>query len=290
MILITGANGSLGKATIDYLVKEGVNPKEINALVRDTAKGKDLESKGITLKIGDYNNYDSLISAFKNIDKLLLISGTDLENRGKQHENIVRAAKEAGVKHILYTSFERNNETETSPISFVAGAHIFTENIIKESGMAYTIFRNNLYMDMLPMFWGEHIKDKGIFFPAGETKAAFTLRDDMAEAIAKVISSNSNDNNEYYISNLEIVSLPEIAVILSEITNSKITYHNPSVEQYKEMAKRSGIPDMYVQVIAGFGEAIRQGEFLPAKSDLKNLIGRTPTTVKQFLKAIYSNG
>ncbi len=186
MILVTGATGNLGKSTIDYLLTKGFSSTNIVALVRDEEKAADLKAKGIALRTGDYDNYDQLVTAFRGVEKLLLVSGSDIANRTKQQANAVNAAKEAGVNHILYTSFERKNETETSPISFVAASHISTENLIKQSGMAYTIFRNNLYMDVLPWFFGENVIETGIFLPAGETQAALTLRDDMAEAAANM--------------------------------------------------------------------------------------------------------
>src|SRR5690606_12729824 len=124
-----------------------------------------LKAKGINLKIGDYDNYLSLVEAFKGVDKLLLVSSSDVANRTQQHENAVNAAKEVGVKHILYTSSERKNETETSPIYFLGKSHLETERLIKESGLTYTIFRNNLYLEALPMFFGEQVLETGIFLP-----------------------------------------------------------------------------------------------------------------------------
>ncbi|WP_278035741.1 NmrA family NAD(P)-binding protein [Flavobacterium nitratireducens] len=163
-ILVTGATGNFGKATIDFLLNKGIAPANISALVRNESKAVDLAAKGIQLRIGDYDNYESLVAAFQGIEKLVLVSGTDLANRSSQQLNAVKAAKEAGVKHILYTSFERKNETETSPIAFLAQSHIDTDNAIKASGINYTIFRNNLYLDVVPMFLGEKVLEQGIFF------------------------------------------------------------------------------------------------------------------------------
>src|ERR1700754_4815082 len=115
MILLTGATGHFGKNTIHSLLAKGIPAQNIAALVRDEAKATDLKAKGITLKKGDYDNEASLAGAFKGVDKLLLVSGSDAFKRSQQHRNVVNAAKEAGVKHIVYTSFERKNETATSP-------------------------------------------------------------------------------------------------------------------------------------------------------------------------------
>lgn len=116
MILITGATGNFGKSTIDFLLKKGISSTNIVAMVRDEDKAIDLKNKGIGLRKGDYDHYTSLIDAFKGIEKLLFVSGSDIEKRSTQHQNVVKAAKEAGVKHIVYTSFLGNNETESSPL------------------------------------------------------------------------------------------------------------------------------------------------------------------------------
>lgn len=289
MILVTGASGNYGKATIDFLLKKGIPANSISGLVRNEDKVEDLKAKGINLRIGDYDNYDTLIEAFKGVEKLLLISGSDVANRGQQHKNVVNAAKAAGVKHILYTSFERKNDTETSPIYFLAKSHIETEEFIKESGLTYTIFRNNLYLDVLPMFFGEKVLTTGIFLPAGDAKSAYALRSDMSEATANVLTSTGHDNKVYSLNNTENVSLQEIAQDLSEIVGKEINYVSPSKDVYTETLTKAGVPAQYIGMFSDFAEAIKQGEFSAEKTDLENLLGRKPTSAKAFLKEVYTS-
>lgn len=289
MILITGATGHFGRATIDFLLKKGISANNISALVRDVTKAEDLKTKHINLKIGDYNNYASMVEAFKGIDKLLLVSGSDVVNRGKQQINAVNAAKEAGVKHIIYTSFERKNETETSPVAFLAKPHIDTENQIKASGMAYTILKNNLYLDVLPMFFGKQVLETGIFIPAGDTKAAYALRNDMAEAAANILTSQGHENKEYSLSNSENISLQEMAQDLSAITGKQINYVSPPQEVYVDALTKANVPAEYIGMLSGFAEAIKQGEYSIEKADLENLLGRKPKSTKSFLKDVYAS-
>ncbi len=289
MILVTGATGNYGKATIDFLLKKGISANSISALVRDEAKAEDLKTKGINLKIGDYDNYAALVEAFKGVDKLLLVSGSDVVNRGKQQENAVKAAKEAGVNHILYTSFERKNNTEASPLAFLAKSHIDTENLIKTSGMTYTILKNNLYLDTLPMFFGEQVLATGIFLPAGDTKSAFASRNDMAEATASILLSQGHENKEYSLSNTENTSIQEIAQDLSEIVGKQINYVNPSQDVYVQTLTEAGVPTEYIGIFAQFAEAIKQGEFSTEKTDLEILLGRKPMTAKAFFKEVYTS-
>jgi NAD(P)H dehydrogenase (quinone) len=287
MILVTGANGHFGTASIQHLIKRGVPASEIAAMVRSEEKGAGLKALGVQLRIADYNNYSEVVKAFTGIDKLLLVSGSDIENRGIQQLNAVKAAKEAGVKHILYTSFERNNETETNPIAFVAKSHIDTENAIKASGMNYTIFRNNLYADILPMFMGDKVLESGVFLPAGDTKIALTLREDMAEAAAAVLSGKGHENKEYSISNHESVTLHDVASSLSKITGKQVTYLNPDATTYHSALTQAGVPAQYIGLFAGFSEAMKQGEFSKTSNELENLIGRKASSVHSYLESVY---
>lgn len=288
MILITGATGHFGKATIDFLLKKGVPAANISALVRDISKADDLKAKGIDIRIGNYDNYASLSAAFKNADKLLLVSGNDITKRQQQQENVVKAAKEAGVKHIVYTSFVRKNETEASPIAMVAKSHIETEKYIKASSIPYTIMQNTLYSDMLPIFIGEKVLETGIFFPAGDGRTSFATRLDMAEAAARILTGEGHENKEYVIANTSNSSMDDVAAILSQLSGKKITYTSPATEVYIDTISKAGMPMEYAQVFASFCEAIKQGEFDTATSDLEKLIGRKPTDLNEYLKSAYS--
>jgi NAD(P)H dehydrogenase (quinone) len=288
MILITGATGHFGKATIDHLLAKGVPANNIAALVRDENKAVDLKAKGVIIRKADYSDYASLLSAFKGVDKLLLISGNDIHNRLKQQENAVRAAGESGVKHIVYTSFVRKNETGTSPIDFVGKSHSATEKFIIASGIPYTIMLNNIYADMLPIFFGEKVLETGIFVPAGDGKAAYATRHDMAEAAANILVGKGHENKQYKIANTATYSLHDASAILSEVTGKTIGYAKPSATVYTEALTKAGVPAEYVGMFAAFSEAIRQGEFEAPSSDLEKLLGRKPTTLKEYFKSVYS--
>ncbi|ULQ52069.1 SDR family oxidoreductase [Flavihumibacter fluvii] len=288
-ILITGATGQLGKATIDFLLKKGATPASISALVRDPAKAEDLKAKGIQLKLGDYNDYASLLAAFEGTDKLLLISGNDLANRAEQQANAVNAAREAGVKHIIYTSFFRKNESAHSPIYIVAKSHMETEKAVKASGIPYTIMLNSLYADILPMFMGEKVLETGVFLPAGDGKASYTTRQDMAEAAANILSTEGHENKSYIVANDATYTLYDVARILGELTGKKISNINPAAEVYIDTLSKAGVPVEYVGMFAGFSEAIKQGEFDTSASDLEKLIGRKPTSLKEYFASVYTS-
>lgn len=286
-ILVTGVTGGLGSAVVKFLL-EKTAASNISVLVRDAAKVEDLKSKGVNIIVGDYNNYDSLVAAFSGIDKLYFVSGNDIANRIPQHENVVKAATQAGVKHVVYTSFQRKNETATSPIAFVAEGHLKTEEWLKASGLAYTILKHGLYTDLLPMFVGEQVLETGVIYqPAGDGKTAFAWREDMAEAGANVLTSEGHEHKIYDITGAKTYFYQDIANIISGISGKQIVYVSPSIEEFTKTLTEAGVPAQYIGLFAGFSGAIKDGEFDEVSSDLADLLGRTPLDVETFLKGVY---
>ena len=286
MILVTGANGHFGKATVEFLLQKGIPAGSIGALVRQEAKGAELKAKGVTIITGDYNNYASLVSAFAGAEKVLLVSGTELEQRSAQQENAVKAAKAAGVQHLVYTSVERRTDNESSPLAAVLNSHFHTEKVLKASGIAYTILRNNIYTDMLSMFLGPAVLEKGVFFPAGDGAAGFALRSDMAEAAANILAGAGHENKDYHISGAAL-SFGRIAEILSDISGKKVPYHSPDAETYIKTVVEAGVPALYAGFFAGFGEGISRGELYPDHTDLPALLGRKPAGAEQYFRQVY---
>ncbi|HEY0176178.1 MAG TPA: SDR family oxidoreductase [Pedobacter sp.] len=288
-ILVTGATGHLGNAITESLLKK-TNADRVNILVRDPEKAAEFKAKGVNVLTGDYNDADSLVNAFKGIDKLYLVSGNDIPNRAGQHESIINAAKKAGVKHIVYSSFQRKEDSEDSAIAFVAVSHIYTENLLKTSGLTYTILRHALYTDMIPIFAGEHLlENKSIYLPAGSGKSAFALRADLAEAGANVLLDETGkyDNREIELTGPESLSWEQIAAIISEITGENITYTSPSVTEFTAALTNAGVPDEYIGIFAGFSKAIDDNEFEEANDELGSLLGRQPVTIAAYLQTVY---
>lgn len=290
MILITGATGHLGKATINFLLEKGIKASQLSALVRKEESADEFRAKGINTLIGDYGNYNSLVTAFTGVEKLLFVSGNDLMNRTAQHLNVINAAKEAGIKHLIYTSFQRRNESETSPLWMVAQSHIQTEKWLKESGINFTILRNNLYMDFIPAFIGEKVAESGlIFVPAENGKVSAVLRSEMAEAAANILITDGHYGKEYNFTNTEAVTYQEIAQTISEVIGKSISYLSPTVEEYISTLSKYGVPAEVVGIFSSFAVAQAQGELDIESTDLEKLLGRRPTSVKDFLIKLYSS-
>lgn len=288
MILVTGATGHFGKESIDFLLKKGVPTGNLAALVRSEEKASDLKGYGIQIRIGNYDDYNSLVEAFRNVDKLLFVSGSEIDKRDKQHRNIVKAAKEASVNHIIYTSFQRKNDDKDSPLAAIGKTHIDTDNYIIDSGIDYTIMRNALYAEGLPMFLGQKVLETGIFLPAGDGKAPYASRLDMAEAAANILTGDGHLNKIYKIVGDVQYTFTDIALILSEISGKQISYTSPTPELFQQTLMNAGVPKEIIGVTAIFMAGVKQGYFECNETDLPKLIGRKPTDLKPLFSSIYS--
>lgn len=290
MILVTGATGKYGMNVIDHLLSKGVDASQISALVRDAAKGQTLKDRGVELRLGDYTNYESLVKAFRGVDTLLLVSSSDREitNRTAQHINAVKAAKEADVKHIVYTSFIRKPGFEHSAIALFEESHLKTEQFIKDSGIDYTILQNGIYLEMIPVFAGEKAAETGvILFPAQEGKASWVLRKELAEAAAHILTTEGHENKTYALTNTESTSFDDIASELSGLLGKAIHYQSPPEDEFQSTLKQVGVPEVYIGMFTTWADALAQGMLDVNDATLASFLGRKPITTKQFITQVY---
>lgn len=281
MILITGASGQLGQIVVSELLKTE-DASNIAVLVRDEQKAANYQQLGITIKVGDYHNTQTLNTALTNIEKVLLISSSDFNNRLQQHKNVIDAAKNNGVKHIAYTGVSMK-DIETSPLKNFLSDHFETEEYIKESGLNYTFLRNTLYADVLPMFLGENVIETGIFFPAGDGRVAFATRVDLGIAAANAIKSGI-ENKTYELTSDTNYSFSEIAKILSELSGKAVSYTDAPEDSFVKMLTQIGLPEPIIQMSAAFAGGMKQQNFNQTFPDLTELLGRKPQALNEYLK------
>lgn len=279
MILVTGANGNLGSLTIDFLLEQD-SDIDLAGLVRSEEKGAELEEKGVNIRIGDYNDYDSILEALDDIDTLLLISSSSLEGRIKQHKNVINAARETDVQHIFYTSIVYADE-ELSPL---APDHNQTEQLIYDSGINYTIYRNTFYGEFFPMYLGDAQKSGDWYFPSDGQKINLALRTEMAEALANGLLRNGDHINEVYeITSQKSYTLDEIAGLLNEETGTQISYHDISVVDFEENLREAGLPDDAIMMSTAVATTFVNDGLNFTHDTLTKLLGREAAAIEDFL-------
>lgn len=290
-ILVTGASGPLGAAIVSTLL-EKKDSSSVRALVRDKTKAEDLREKGVSIAIGEYNDYPSLVEATKGIGTVVLVSGNDLENRAKQHLNVIQAAKENGVEKIIYYSLLRKDDREDGGLlGNKTVAHMITEKALIASGITYVILQVSLYSDMIPLYAGQQIVEtKTIYLPAENGKVSYSLRSELGEAgaIIALDETGKYDNKFIALTGTEAISWASIADMISAITGDKFNYISPAVPEFLETMKKNGTPAWLGPALAEMQQAIAHGEFAKATDDLETILERKPEPVFNYLKAIYS--
>jgi NAD(P)H dehydrogenase (quinone) len=285
MILVTGATGHLGTAVITNLLKK-ISANQIAALVRDESKAATFKEQGVDIRIGNYDDTASLDRAMQGIEKVLLIAGTDEEKALQQHQNVVDAAKKAGVQYIAYTS--RNLKDPNTLTNKLMVRHFQTEDCIKASGLNYVLFRNALYMDTIPVFVGERVFDTGINLPTGDGRVSFALRSEMGEAIANVLLESDRDNRIYQLTSSDSYTFKDVATTLADLSGKDVSYTPVQKLVFEAQMKERGVPETMVQRIVGFLTDIKNGQEEEISPDMENLLGRKPASLKQGLKVLFN--
>jgi NAD(P)H dehydrogenase (quinone) len=286
MILVTGATGQLGTAVVNHLLQK-TSANLVAALVRDESKASALKDKGVDIRVGSYDDTASLDKAMHEIEKVLLIAGTDEENRLQQHQNVVDTAKKAGVQYIAYTS--RSLKDRNTLANKLMEGHFQTEDYIEASGLNYAIFRNVLYMDTLPQFvGGEKVFETGIRLPTGHGRVPFALRSEMGEAIAQSLLESDRGDRIYKLTGSETYSFDDVAATLSNLSGKEIVYVPIEKSGFEAQMKERGTPETVVQKIVDFLTDIKNSQEEEVSPDLENLLRRKPASLKQGLKVLFN--
>lgn len=266
---VTGATGQLGRLVIESL-KSKVSAETIVALVRNPEKALDL---GVEARTFDYTKAETLAASLQGVDKLLLISGNELGQRLPQHVAVIEAAKQAGVKHIFYTSILH---ADSSPLS-LAVEHAATEKAIKESGLTYTILRNGWYTENYTGSVKGAIGAGAFIGNAGDGKIASAARVDYAEAAAVVLVGAGHEGKTYELAGDEAYTLTELAAEISKQSGKTIPYSNLTEAAYAGILKGFGLPDGLAEMLADSDTGASKGGLFDDSKVLSKLIGR-PTT------------
>lgn len=281
MIAITGATGQLGQHVIESLLKT-VPASQIAAIVRNPAKATALSQQGITVRQADYSDEAAFTTALQGIDKLLLISSSEVGQRAPQHRNVINAAKAAHVKFIAYTSLLH---ADTSPLG-LADEHVATEKMLAESGIAYALLRNGWYTENY-LASAPAALEHGVFIgAAGEGKIASATRADYAAAAARVISEDGHAGKTYELAGDAGWTLSQLAAELAKQSGKKVVYQNLSEADFAAALKGVGLPAGLADMLADSDTGASKGGLFDDSHTLSKLIGRPTTSLADSVKGI----
>ncbi|WP_342322472.1 SDR family oxidoreductase [Kosakonia sp. BYX6] len=281
MIALTGATGQLGQFVVEELLKT-VAAKEIVAIVRNPAKAEALSKQGVLVRQADYNDQAALTQALAGVDKLLLISSSEVGQRTAQHSNVIHAAKAAGVKFIAYTSLLH---ADKSPLGLHV-EHVETEKLLAESGIPYALLRNGWYSENY-LASAPAALAHGVFIgAAGDGKIASATRADYAAAAARVISSEGHAGKVYELAGDNSWTLSELAALLSKASGKNVVYQNLSEADFAAALKEVGLPEGFANLLADSDAGAAKGGLFDDSKTLSKLIGRPTTPIADSVNGI----
>lgn len=276
--LITGSAGQLGQLVIDHLAQR-VAKDDIIALVRSDAQKAAFEAKGIATRFGDYDKTETLIKAMRGVDRLLLISGSVIGERVRQHGNVIDAAKQAGVGHIAYTSILRADVSQMG----LAVEHKATEEIIQASGIAYTLLRNGWYTENMVMALEQDLQMGQHFGAAGKGQFSTASRNDYAEAAAIVLATDGHAGKTYELAGDTAFGWADYAATVTKAKGTAVTYVNIPEEALKEALVGAGLPEGFAGLLADSDAKAAEGWLFDGSKTLSGLLGRKTATLASIL-------
>ncbi|MDJ0392533.1 SDR family oxidoreductase [Rhodococcus sp. G-MC3] len=276
---VTGATGQLGALVVEGLLARGLPAGEIVVVVRDEKKAQSLADRGVQVRVANYTDVDALKAALGGVDKLLLVSGSDIGQRIAQHANVVEAAEAAGVKFIAYTSILK---ADTSGVS-LAAEHRATEDRLTASSIPAAFLRNGWYWEN---YKGsvQQAADSGTLLGAGGNgKIAAASRTDFAAAAVEVLLTDGHEGKIYELGGDERLTYNDLAAVIAEVTGKPVEYKDVSEAEYTEVLKGAGLPGFVAEMLASADAGIARGELDTDSGDLQKLIGRSSSPVAGIL-------
>jgi NAD(P)H dehydrogenase (quinone) len=272
MIFVTGASGHLGQLVIDHLLQR-VPAAQIVAGVRSLEKGAAFAARGVEVRVADYDRPETLGAALKGVEKLLLVSASEIGKRGPQHAAVIRAARDAGVSFVAYTSILH---ADRNPVS-LAKEHQATEAALRESGIPHALLRNGWYIENYTGNLAGALASGAMIGSAGDGRIAAAARADFAEAAAVVLTTPGHAGRAYELAGDTSFTMAELAATVSQASGKPVAYHDMPQADYAAALQQYGLPAPVAEMLADSDAGIRQGALDDRSGTLSRLIGR-PTT------------
>jgi NAD(P)H dehydrogenase (quinone) len=282
-VAITGASGQLGRRAAE-IVLATTPPENLLLATRSPSRLTSLAARGVEIRFADFAEPQSLRAAFAGVERLLLVSATDLAERSAQHGAAIAAADAAGVQHVVYTS---GLQPEPPNPAVVAPSHHATEQALWTSGMGFTILRNSLYADyQLPE--GIRALETGVLVHnRGNGAVAYVAREDCAAAAAAALLDSRHDGAVYDITGSERFTAADLARLYAQIGGRHVRARALDDEHFIATLVDGATDDDHLrygaELVASFGRAIREGYMDNCTDAVATLTGRAPLALRHLL-------
>jgi NAD(P)H dehydrogenase (quinone) len=278
-IAVTGVTGHLGRLAIEALLERGVPADQLIATGRRVETLSDLAERGVTVRAADFDQPEGLAGAFAGVERLVLVSGSEVGRREPQHANAIAAAKSAGVQLIAYTSIPYADRSTL----LLAAEHRATEQRLAASGVPHVLLRNSWYLENYTAQLDTYLAH-GVVGSAGDGQVSAAARQDYAEAAAAVVAEDGHAGAVYELGGAGF-TLTDLAAAVTSATGTPVSYTDLPVEQYEQVLLGAGLPAPAARIFADADRGLARGELFVDNGQLEKLIGHAPTTLAQALAA-----
>lgn len=298
-IIVSGASGAFGHMAASMLL-DRCNPQDIICLTRSPDKLADLASRGADVRVADFDDPAGLREAMAGGEKLLLISTLMVGQRPRQHGNAIAAAVASGVKHIVYTSIIDGGNPDHPAVE--QHDHYATEQLLKQSGAAWTILNNSQYSEAIATAMAIPALAAGAKPDnCGDGKIAFVSRDDCVATAVGVLTQEGHEHMAYDVTGPELLSVPEAIAMIAEMAGKPIDlqqvddegmyayFDSLGVARKSEDIKPGDAIPWASEGMVTFGQAIREGNFAVISDVVERITGKAPRSLRSVLEQYQSS-
>lgn len=278
MILVTGATGTIGTATVKALKAKGARFK-VAARSPDKLKGQGVETTAF-----DWDKPETFAPALQGVEKVFLLTPNTTDQQARYTQALVDASKKAGVKHIVRLSVMG---ADAEPGILLGRMHRESEKIIQGSGMAWTMLRPTFFMENFLNYYGADPKrDSTVYLAQGQGKAVWVDGRDVGEVAAAALTDTGHVGKTYDLTGPEALGAAEVLAILGEALGHKYTYVDVPPEQERKAMEDAQTPAWMVQGLSELNALVRNGQVATPTSGVKDALGRPPRSFRDFAKYV----
>ncbi len=279
LIAVTGASGQLGRLAIQFLLSRHPAAR-ILAIARDPAKIADLAEAGVQVRQGDYDRPDTLDAALAGVERLLLVSSSEIGKRAPQHQAVIDAAIRAGVSLVAYTSLLH---ADTSPLG-LAVEHVQTEQALQASGLPHALLRNGWYAENYTAGIAGALQHGVVLGSAGDGRLSLAARADYAEAAAIIMASDATQAGKVYeLAGDHAITLTDFAALVARKTGIPIAYQDLPQQDYRDALLSAGLPRFVADLLSDSDAGAAKGGLFDDSGTLGRLIGRATTPIEDVI-------
>jgi NAD(P)H dehydrogenase (quinone) len=218
---------------------------------------------------------------------MMLVSAHAFTDRQAAQGNVIDAAIESGVRHVVTMSIIRKPGSEYT-MPEISNEDKFTEEKLVKSGLEATFVYHPPFIDILGFYVGFKAQDTGVNIPVpGYGKLAPASRDDLGAAHATILGGKGHEGKSYHLYGAPAVSFRDIAAIISKLSGKPVPYNQIPDEAFIEMVKAAGFPHAVGEFAMRWIKGIDAGEWEPLGSDLEALLGRKPISTEEAMRSTY---